>query len=221
MDIETRVIRVNTKKIDTSEIEQTVEILKNDGVIVYPTETFYGLGACCFSRNAIRRIYWLKGRKFSKPLSVLVSDIDMLRKIVLGFSDAYRPILSEFWPGPLTIIFKASTQIPEEITASSGRIGVRLPAYDWVRRLVREAGFPITGTSANISGEQEIAQGKKVIKAFNRKVELIADGGRTQGIVPSTVIDFTSCKPRILREGAVPVSRLKKYLNTKYLNKVR
>ena len=212
MDIQTRIVKIAPQIIELEGIKIIAKILEREGIIAYPTDTFYGLGANCFSKNAIHRIYQIKGRKPSKPLSIVISDIEMMRKIVFGIPHVFWQIADKFWPGPLTIVLKASANFPADFLGAGASVGIRLPDLPWLRKLVRETGVPITATSANISGEREVACIDEVRENFYGKVDLIVDGGKTKGNLPSTVIDLTSEDPKILREGAIPRSQLRKYM---------
>lgn len=214
MTFETRKIRINPEMIQGDRIKKISQYLKLGRVIVYPTETFYALGANCFSKQAIQAIYRLKKRHPSKPLSVVISDLDMIREIVSEIPLAFEPLIANFWPGPLTLVFKAAPRVPEELCGPSGSIGVRLTEHEWLRSLVRHASFPITATSANISGKEDISDPANAWREFNGKVDLIVDGGVTRGHLPSTVLDLSAKGVRIIREGAVPLSQLKKYLSS-------
>lgn len=209
----TKIIKISPGIIAIDKIDEIVEVLRRDGVIVYPTETFYGLGANVFSARAIQEVYRLKKREAIKPLSVVISDISMLDQIVSEIPPLFRPLISEYWPGPLTIILKASLKVPKELQGE-GTIGVRLTGHTWVRSLVSRAHFPITATSANISGEKEISSPNKTKELYEGKVDLIVDGGVTQGIVPSTVVDMSEKEPLLVREGGISSSQLKIFLPT-------
>lgn len=195
-----------------SKIRIIADVLREGGVAAYPTDTFYGLGAACSSEKAVKKIYLLKRRKPSKPLSVLVSDLDMVSKVAVDIPPLFWKLAEEFWPGPLTVILKASSRMPKQLLGPQNSIGIRQPKLLWLRELVKEVSFPITATSANISGQKEVSDPKKAVEIFYGKVDLIADGGETKGIIPSTVVDLTSPEAEILREGAVPRSLLEKYL---------
>jgi L-threonylcarbamoyladenylate synthase len=212
MAVETRIIRIRPDRAGPDVIALIAGVLRKGGVMAYPTDTFYGLGANCFSKRAILRIYRLKMREHAKPLSILVSDLGMVRSLAVGIPRLFWHLAEEFWPGPLTLVLKASSRLPEEILGPEGSVGIRLPALPWLRGLISKAAFPITGTSANISGEKEIETPGEVIASFSGKVDLIVDGGRTEGGLSSTVVDLTSPDPVILREGAVPRSILDGYL---------
>ena len=208
----TKIIKIDTQKYPVDALNSIVSFLERDGIIVYPTETFYGLGANCFSPEAVKKIFVLKQRDRMKPLPVVISDLRMLCSVVEEIPPAAEPFLKLYWPGPLTLVFPANPLLPEELRGSTKSIGVRLPAHAGLRDLIKKAGFPITATSANISGDKELSDPKRVFDIFAGKVDCIVDGGKTKGGRSSTVIDLTSPKPRILREGAISASELQKML---------
>lgn len=212
MAIQTQIVKIDLHHVEREEVCKIAEVLRKGGIIAYPTETFYGLGVNGYRKEAIQRIYRLKKRESTKPLPLVVSDMEMIEEVAIDIPPVLGVLAKIFWPGPLTVILKASSELPQGLISLKGSVGVRLPALSWIRDLIEEAGFPITATSANLSGEREISDPDEVIKTFQGKVDLIADGGKTTGIWPSTVIDLTSTKPHIVREGAVPVSELKRYL---------
>lgn len=212
MNIKTRIIKINPEQVELDEIKTIADVLKKGCIIVYPTDTFYGLGGSCFSAETIQRIYHLKKRKTSKPLSVLISDMNMVQNIAVNIPSIFWKLTEEFWPGPLTLVLRASPDLPNGLLGPKHSIGIRQAGLSWLRELVNEAAFPITATSANISGEKEITNPRKVMDSFYGKIDLIVDGGETREILPSTVVDLTSRKPKILREGAVHRSLLGKYL---------
>ena len=212
MAVKTEIIKISPERVELDKIRIIAKVLQGEGIIAYPTDTFYGLGASCFSEKAIQRIYHLKKRNPSKPISVLVSGMEMIQKIAVDIPSLLWKLTADFWPGPLTLVLKASSDLPRAILGPRGSIGVRQPALSWLRELVNEATFPITATSANLSGDKEITDPDKVLDLFYGKVDIVADGGETRGILPSTVIDITSQRLKILREGAVPRSLLEKYL---------
>jgi L-threonylcarbamoyladenylate synthase len=212
MAIKTKIIRINPALVEPDKIKIVARILKEEGIIAYPTDTFYGLGASCFSEKAIQRIYRLKKREPSKPISIIISDTNTAREIAKDIPSSFWKMADEFWPGPLTIILNASSKLPKSLLGPGDSIGIRQPALPWIRELLERAAFPITATSANISGEKDIADPEIIRDSFYGLVDLIIDGGETTGTLPSTVIDLASAKPAIIREGAVPRSALRKYL---------
>ena len=197
-------IKIDAAITGSDVVADIARTLRQGGVIVYPTDTFYGLGADCFSPPALSRIYEIKGRPLTKGLLVLVSSTDMARQLAAEIPPAFAALSAAFWPGPLTMVLKAAPNLPDELVGPARTIGIRLPALAWLRELVRTAGFPVVATSANISGEREIDSGEAAVRQFADKVDLIVDGGRTAGGRPSTVVDLTSGKPVVRRDGAIP-----------------
>ncbi|NIO49104.1 MAG: threonylcarbamoyl-AMP synthase [Candidatus Aminicenantes bacterium] len=212
MAVKTKIIKIDPALVEFDKIKIVAEVLQEEGLIAYPTDTFYGLGASCFSEKAIQRIYHLKKRETSKPISLIISDINMARDIAKDIPSLFWKMAGEFWPGPLTLVLEASSTLPASLLGPGGSIGIRQPALSWIRELLNETAFPITATSANISGEKEISNPEIIRDSFFGLVDLIVDGGETRGALPSTVVDLTSEKPVILREGTVPRSVLGKYL---------
>jgi L-threonylcarbamoyladenylate synthase len=209
--MKTRILKLNPAEIDSEKIGIIARTVSQSGIIAYPTDTFYGLGADCFSGQAVRRIFCLKKRPSAKGLPVLISDPAMVREIAASIPPVFDEIASSFWPGPLTFLLPAARHLPRELVGLRRTIGVRLPAVAWLRKLVDRAGAPLTATSANISGEGEITSPERVIQIFKNRVELIVDGGEAPGGRLSTVIDLTLGKPQLVREGAVSEAELRKY----------
>jgi len=210
--MKTEIVKVDTERVELDKFDLIKSVLIKDGVLAYPTDTFYGLGVNCFSEDAIRKVYMLKKRDISKPLSVIIADLSELEELVEDIPPIFKSLSSEFWPGLLTLVFRASEKLPEMLIGHSRSIGVRYPDYDWLRALVRYAGFPITATSANRSNRGEASDPFYVVEDFFGKINLIVDGGQTPGLQPSTVIDISTGTVKILREGALPVSLFEKYL---------
>ena len=211
--MKTEIVKVDTTRIDTDTFDLIKAVLEKDGVLVYPTDTFYGLGVNCFSENAIQRVYRLKRRDPSKPLSVIIADLAGLEELVKDIPPVFKPLSSEFWPGQLTVVFRASEKLPPVLLGQSGTIGVRYPDFSWLTSLVRYAGFPITATSANVSDRGEVSDPLSLRKDFSGKVDLIVDGGITPGLRSSTVVDISTGAVKILREGALPASLFRNYLD--------
>ena len=206
------VVVIDPSDPDAWVLRTVAGILASDGVMAYPTETFYGLGAIAFSRKAVRRVFRLKARDAGKPLSLIVSDIDMIERIAAEPPPVFRLLAGEFWPGPLTLVLNAAPSFPPELAGPGHSVAVRIPPAAWLRGLVAEIGLPITATSANISGEKEVSDPAEVVRLFDGKVDVIVDGGSTPGGLPSTIVDIRGDRPRVLREGAVPSSALSAHL---------
>lgn len=179
------------------------DVISRGGVIAFRTDTFYGLGADPFNASAVARIRELKGREDDKPILLLISDLSQLDQLISERSGQFQAAV-KLWPGPLTIVGKAAGALPEEITAGTGTVGVRLPADKSVRDLVRECGGVLTATSANPSGRAPAHSAQEVAAYFPSGLDLIVDGGEVSATEPSTVIDVSSAPPRVVREGAIP-----------------
>jgi len=176
-------------------VGRAVQVLRRDGIIVYPTDTVYGLGGDAFSDDAVLRVFEAKNRPLGKPISVAVSDTDMLCAIACA-DDPALDFIGRFLPGPLTVILEARSCIPDLLTGGTGRIGVRIPDHDLALRIIRGFDSPITATSANISGEKDPVSPSEVRVPY----DLLVDGGILPGL-PSTVVDLV--EKRILRRGAL------------------
>jgi L-threonylcarbamoyladenylate synthase len=176
-------------------VERAVQVLRRDGIIVYPTETVYGLGGDAFSDEALLRVYEAKGRPLGKPISIAVSDTDMLC-VVACADDPALEFIGRFLPGPVTVILEARSCIPPLLTGGTGRIGVRIPAHEMALAIIAGFDSPITATSANISGEKDPVRPGDVRVPY----DLLVDGGVLPG-VPSTVVDLVD--RRILRRGTL------------------
>jgi L-threonylcarbamoyladenylate synthase len=208
--MKTRVLKIDPSSVTSEAILEIARVLAVDSVIVYPTDTFYGLGANCTSRQALHRIFEIKKRPFSKGLPVLISDLEMARGLAAELPPAFHALASRFWPGPLTLVLKAASRLLPELVGPARTIGVRLPAISWLQAVIRETGVPLVTTSANISGQREIDSVEEVLLAFRGEVGLIVDGGRTAGGKPSTVIDLTGEKPILIRRGVLGKKDLEK-----------
>jgi L-threonylcarbamoyladenylate synthase len=179
------------------------KIISEGGVIAFRTDTFYGLGADPFNANAVARIRELKGREENKPILLLLADVSVVDRFIINRSKAFDDIAEKFWPGPLTIVGDAVASLPEEITAGTGTVGVRVPADESVRELVRVCGGALTATSANPSGREPARSAKEVMDYFGDRINLVIDGGEVTATEPSTVIDVTTSPPRLIR-GSLP-----------------
>ena len=183
-------------------------IISEGGVIAFRTDTFYGLGADPFNATAIAKIKELKGREDNKPILLLLSDASVADRFIADRSKAFEDVAKKFWPGPLTIVGVAVADLPQEITAGTGTVGVRVPANNDVRELVRVCGGALTATSANPSGREPARTAQEVIEYFGERIDLVIDGGEVTATEPSTVLDVTKSPPRVLREGVIKDSDL-------------
>lgn len=187
-------------------IQQALEILKNGGLVAFPTDTVYGVGALVFDGNAVESIYTAKDRPVEKAIPVLIADESDLEKVGMDIPPIAHRLASRFWPGPLTVLVPKKPTLPESVSATE-TVGVRIPDHEVARALLRAAG-PMAVTSANISGQPSPATAEEVFSQLNGRVPLIIDGGRTPGGVPSTLVDCTGENLKILREGPISLEDL-------------
>ena len=192
-------------------LSRAAEILAGGGVIAYPTETFYGLGADATNENAIRKIYDLKGRNFTNPISIIIACKENLTPLVDEVPDCALKLIKTFWPGPLTVVFKASAQISPLLTAQTGKIGIRVSSNACAMAIARKLGGPLTATSANLTGAPECSTASEVIRQIGDKIDAVVDGGKTAGGLGSTLIDVTAAPPQILREGVISSHLMNQY----------
>lgn len=199
-------------KPDEEGIKKAGEIILKGGVIAFPTESFYGLGADAYNEEALRRIFKIKGREESKPLLLLIADVSWVAPLVKSIPPKAKILMEKFWPGPLTLVFEARDHLSPMITAGTGKVGLRISSNPLSQTLVATVNRPITGTSANLSGQPSLSLISEVIKILGDKLDGILDGGETRGGLGSTVLDISGSTPLILRQGAVPYEALAPFL---------
>lgn len=212
----TQIIRTDPQQFSPQSLISAVEILRAGGVVVYPTETFYGLGVDALNQKAIKKVFTIKGRSFAQPLLILIPEQDYLPRYVTEVSEKARRLMEHFWPGPLTMVFSASPQLPSILTAGTKKIAIRISPHPIARALTSAFAGPLTSTSANISGEQSPATAKEVFSHLGGMIDLIIDGGKTPGQMPSTIVDVTFSPPQLVREGMVPFSEILTFLESTY-----
>jgi L-threonylcarbamoyladenylate synthase len=199
---------------------RAARVIAAGGVIAFRTDTFYGFGADPFNRDALNRVNELKGRD-GKPILVVISDEDSVERFVAHRSELFNAVARRHWPGALTLVAEARREVPEELTAGSNTIGLRLPDDEDVRSFVRAVGGALTATSANLAGEPPASTAEEVARAFPTGLDLIVDGGPSRADKPSTVLALDGPEPRLIREGAVTRSALEetfKMLGVKIYN---
>lgn len=185
-------------------------MLKSGGIIIYPTETLYGIGALALSEKPVERVFDIKGRPRGNPIPVLGRDRKMLEALV-EFNETAIALADNFWPGPLTLVLKDKGKLPGLITAGTGKAAVRVSANPFVISLFNELDGPLTSTSANPSGGENLLGFDYIFRTFDGKVELIIDSGNIPPSKGSTIVDATITPPLILREGDITSRKLKEF----------
>ena len=203
-----RVFRTET--FEDAIYDEIVALLRSGGIIAFPTDTAYGLGADPFNNAAIDRIFQIKGRPETKPILLLVSSVRMAESVTEP-AGVFHDLVQKFWPGPLTVILPAAKSVPLKVTAGTRTVGVRWPAAPFATRLIKRFGQPITATSANRSGLPSAITAEEVCAQLDESVDALIDGGQLPSRTGSTVIDLTADSPVLLREGPISFESLQKF----------
>lgn len=202
-------IRLNRDNTDKA-INEAIDVLKGGGLIAYPTETFYGLGVKFDMGDSQKRLYELKRRPEEKAMPLIIGEIGLLSSIVShewlrDIPLLAKTLMARFWPGPLTLLLPAREGLSGYLTSGTGMVAVRIPGESFALQLARRASFPITATSANPSGMPPADSAEMVVKYFGGSIDLLIDGGQTPGGLPSTIVDLSEGRIRVVREGAVKI----------------
>ena len=182
------------------------KVIEAGGVIAYPTDTFYGLGADPRDLRAVSKVFAIKGREADQPILLLLHDRSEVAAWTSAVTGSAERLMDKFWPGPLTLVFTARPGVFRELTGGTGTIGLRVPGSDVTRALLRRVGKALTGTSANRSGSTSPRTADEVMGELGDRIDLVLDCGALAADRPSTVVDVTAEPPRIIRMGAVDVS---------------
>ena len=199
---------METRKYTMEETEQAASMLRKGGLVAVPTETVYGIAASAEDGVALQMIYDLKDRDYDKPVSVLVTGMDMVEKYCQNIPPVAYRLAEKYWPGPLTMILEDKEVVPAMVTADTGTLGVRCPDHPLTLAIIEKAGVPLAAPSANPSGDEPAKTAQEVLDYFNRKIEGVVDGGPCAMGVASTILDLTEEEPKVLREGGIPAGEL-------------
>ncbi len=207
-------LAVDPERPDPAVVERAAEVIRRGGLVAFPTETVYGLGANALDPAAIERIFLAKGRPSNNPLIVHVADAAGARELVREWPENAERLASAFWPGPLTLVLPKRANVPDAVTAGLPAVGVRVPAHPVALALLRAARVPIAAPSANRSTELSPVSARHVERSLGERVDLILDGGATHIGIESTVVDLTSARPRVLRPGTIRAEQLAEIVGT-------
>jgi len=200
---ESHIREIDPDHPDASLIYEAARIIKTGGIIIFPTRTLYGIGVDALNPKAVDRVFSVKKRSAAKPVSVLVGSMSAVRSLVAEVPSSADALMEKFWPGRMTIVFKAGAQVPSNLTAGTGKIGIRVPEHPVAVKLLQSLDAPVTGTSANFSGSQGCHRIADLPSDMIGQINLILDSGSLRGGIGSTVVDVTTFPPTILREGVV------------------
>ena len=190
-------------KLDYEELKIPAKIIKEGGIVIFPTETVYGIGTNGLNKEAIKKLYEVKQRPLNKPISLLVSNIEMVNQVAKNISKLEYKIMQNFFPGPLTIILEKKDIVPDILTANTNTVGIRMPSGEIARKLIEYAGIPIATPSANISGKPSGTNIKDIQKDFEGKVDYFIDNGESKLGIPSTIVRVINNEVHILRHGSI------------------
>lgn len=209
------ILRIHPDEPEQDRVEYVVSCLRSGKVVGMPTDTFYGLAVDPVNLRAVERIYEIKTRMKHKPLSLLIANIAQAYELSRDVSAHFDKLAEKYWPGPLTIIVKASSRLPLRSTAHTGNVALRVPDAAIPRAIVEKFGLPITATSANLQGTPECTYAACVRDQIGDRIPLIVDGGPTGRSLPTTIVDLSGGNHtwQILREGAIPTHAIALALN--------
>ena len=201
--INTKISKIDELNIDIEEIKKHANLLSEGKTVIFPTETDYGLGANALDEDAVKKIYEAKGRPSDNPLIVHICEKNEIDKLAIGINEKAKKLIDEFWPGPLTMIFKKKEIVPQRTSGGLDTVAIRMPSNPIAREIIRQSGVPIAAPSANISGRPSPTKGEHVCDEMDGRVSGIIVAGDCNYGLESTVIDMTCEKPMILRPGSI------------------
>lgn len=203
---------IDLKEKDFAKLEEPAKIIKDGGIVIFPTETVYGIGANGLNAEAVKKIYELKKRPLSKPINLLVNSIEMIEKVARDITPLEYAIIKEFFPGPLTIILQKKEIVPDIVTANGTTVGVRMPANEIALELIKKAGVPLATPSANISDRPSKTNIKDVMSDFSEGVDCFIDGGESKIGIASTIVQVINGVPHILRQGTITEEQINRLI---------
>lgn len=207
-----KIIRLDPVRPDPASITRAGDILRNNGTVIFPTQCLYGIGARALDEKTVEKVFQIKQRPLNNPILVLIPDESFLKDLVKSIPESAEKLMKVFWPGGLTLIFEAKDEIPKLLTAGTGKLGIRVPSHPAAKALVEDSGFPITGTSANLSGCPGCDRVGLIDPSVIENSDLILDSGVLKGGTGSTIVDITVLPVCILREGEVPKNQIQNVL---------
>jgi tRNA threonylcarbamoyl adenosine modification protein (Sua5/YciO/YrdC/YwlC family) len=202
------VLKVDPERPDEGVLLEAAEAVLRGGVIAFPTDTLYGLGCSLFDVSAVEMVARLKRRDLSLAVISLIPEPRQVYGLAEGVSEVAERMMNRFWPGPLSLIFRAAPIVPGRVRGAGGTVALRCPKDTFCLRLLDRIGGPVVSSSANLSGQRPAETADEVVRIFGNQLDLVIDGGPRHGGVPSTLVDVSGPKPRLLRRGVVDVSDL-------------
>lgn len=209
---QSKIIRIKPDNPDPDAIKTAGKIISRNGIVIFPAKCLYGVAANALNESAVKKVFDLKKRPFNKPILVLVPNREMVSDLAVSIPTSAEQIMDAFWPGHITIVMDAKERVSPLITAGTGKIGIRMPGHPVARALVNHLSFPITGTSANLSGHPGCFNPAALDPCVIKSADLILDGGVLNGGTGSTIIDTTTSPVTLLRQGEIIFQEIRKIL---------
>ena len=198
----------------STDLDPLLACLRRDGVLAVPTDTIYGLAANALSAAAVAAVFRVKGRPEEKAMPLVVAGMAQAEAVAGDLPPLFHALAAAYWPGPLTLVVRARPELPRNLLAGGETVALRQPAAPFLLRLLEAAGFPLTATSANRSGEAGCRSAAEVLEQLGDRLEYVLDGGPSASALPSTIVDLTAPSPRLIRSGAIGWDKLKTWLET-------
>ena len=199
-------------KINEKQLDNCIEVIKNGGIVVFPTETVYGIGTNAFCEESVRKIYEIKNRPDEKPLSILLSNKEQIEKYAIISNDIERKIIESFMPGPITIILQRKKGMLDYVAPEKNTIGIRIPDNNIILQILKKLYLPMVAPSANISGEPSAIELKDILEVFKDKVDVCIDGGKCEISESSTIVQVVDNKIQIIRQGIITLKEIESIL---------
>ncbi|MCM0649777.1 L-threonylcarbamoyladenylate synthase [Clostridium swellfunianum] len=213
----TKVVMVEENNLDKNTIEEAGKVIREGGLVAFPTETVYGLGANALDEEAVKKIFIAKGRPQDNPLIVHVADFN-IEFLVKEIPEIAQKLMKKFWPGPLTLLIEKSGVVPETTTAGLSTVGIRMPSNVIAKELIASAGVPIAAPSANVSGRPSPTEASRCVEDLSGRVDFILGGGVCEVGLESTIVDCTSTPPCVLRPGGITLDMLREIDSSIYID---
>ncbi|MEN8211648.1 MAG: L-threonylcarbamoyladenylate synthase [Thermodesulfobacteriota bacterium] len=207
------IVAVDSTNPETDIIERAGKIIQNSGVVIFPAQYLYGVAVNALKEKSILKVFHLKKRPVNNPLLLLINDQEQLLGLVKSIPESAQLLMDAFWPGNLTIVFKAKKSVSRLLTANTAKIGIRIPAHPVAKALVKYLKSPITGTSANLSGHKGCSQINQLDPSIIDHADLILDAGRVKGGMGTTIVDVTASKINIIRQGEISAQSINEILD--------
>ncbi len=204
--------------VEYEKLKEPAKIIRSGGIVVFPTETVYGIGTNGLDENAVKRLYDIKNRPLTKPISLLVSDMTMINEVAQDISELEYRLMESFFPGPLTLILQKKNIVPDILTANQDTVGIRMPSCEITRKLVQFANVPIAAPSANISNKPSGTNLNDIMPDFKNKVDYFIDAGESKLGIASTIVKVINDIPHILRQGSITKEQIEKVIGKEVID---